>query len=310
MQHEARISASETASPDRALARRQLLLRDGLIFFTLILITIALFAVTLLLFRSFAAHRAYLATRWADRGTAALAAGKPADAVIDLRTALTYDPGERTDQLLFAQALGAAGRTEEATTYFLNLWELTPGDGFINLQLARLAQQSGNQNSAVHYYRAAIFGSWQEDAIDRRRAVRFELLHYLIAQHDLATARTELLIAASNTPATPEADMEIAREFIAIADPPTALTWYQKAVSEDPRDPEALDGAGRLAAQLGDTNGAIEYLQRALEAQPRRKQSSESMLTEEQRTADEALLTQLQQAAAAQVKSTKVNHRP
>jgi len=309
MQDEARTDPPATATQDRALARRRLLFHDSLTFFILILITVALFTVTFFLFRSFAAHRAHLATRWADRGTAALAAGKPADAVIDLRTALTYDPGQRTNQLLFAQALGAAGRTEEAINYFLNLWDLTPGDGFINLQLARLAQQTRNQDDAVHYYRAAIFGSWQDDAIERRRAVRFELLHYLIAQHDLATARTELLIAASNTPATPEADMEIAHEFLAIADPPTALTWYQKAISEDPHDPEALDGAGRLAAQLDDANGAIEYLQRALEAQPRRKRNGESKLTDEQRIADEALLTQLQQTAAAQTKSSKAKHR-
>ncbi len=303
------MAAPGAAPSDNVLARRRLLLRDSLTFLILTLITAALFVVTLLLFRSFATHRAVLAIRWAQRGTAALAAGHPEEAVTALRTALTYAPDEHDDQLLLAQALGAAGHTEESINYFLNLWELTPGDGFINLQLARLARQTGNQESAVHYYRAAIYGSWQDDAIDRRRAVRFELLHYLIAQHDFTTAHNELLIAASDAPATAESDRNIAAEFIAIGDPVTALTWYQKALSEDPHDPETLDGAGRLSAQLGDSPAAIDYLQRALEAPPRRNRNGEPKLALDQRTADESLLTQLQQAADAQKKPSKAKPR-
>ena len=309
MQHDAPIATANAAPSDSALARRRLLLRDSLIFLVLTLITAALFVFTLLLFRSFATHRAVLATRWAQRGSAALAAGHPEEAITALRTALTYAPGEQDDQLLLAQALGAAGHTEESANYFLNLWELTPGDGFINLQLARLARQTGSQDSAVRYYRAAIYGSWQQDAMDRRRAVRFELLHYLIAQHDFTTARNELLIASSDAPRTPESDIAIAGEFLAIDDPANALAWYQKALLEEPHNSEALDGAGRLSAQLGDAPAAMDYLQRALEAPPRRGPSDGTKLATDQRTSDETLLTQLQQAEAAQKKTSKDKRR-
>jgi len=63
-------------------ARRRLMLRDGLTFLTLTLVALAMSGVTTLLFRSFEAHREELAVRWAERGQQALAAGKPAEAVM------------------------------------------------------------------------------------------------------------------------------------------------------------------------------------------------------------------------------------
>ncbi|HEY0307950.1 MAG TPA: tetratricopeptide repeat protein [Acidobacteriaceae bacterium] len=287
-------------------SRRPGLLREGLIFFTLTLITIALFAVTLLLFRSFSAHRTALAHQFTAQGLTALAASRPADAVLALRTALEYAPDERSDQLLLAQALGEAGRTEESTQYFLTLWDMAPGDGFINLELARLARSSNHMDDAIQYYRASIYGSWQSNAVDRRRGVRMELLHYLEDQHDFTTARSELLIAASNAAHTPAAEIEMAIEFTRIGDLSAALTWYGKAISDDPRNPLALDGAGQTAAQLNDAPHAMDYLQRALEAAPRR---SEPRLTESQRTADAALLKQLQETEIEQRKAAGREHR-
>jgi len=302
------------SQPDPALpfaeapvpAHRPHLLRQGLVFLTLTLITIALFAVTLLLFRSFNARRASLARQFTAQGLAALATNRPADAVLALRTALEYAPDERADQLLLAQALGEAGRTEESTQYFLTLWDITPGDGFINLELGRLARSSNHMDDAIQYYRASIYGSWQSNAVDRRRAVRMELLHYLEDQHDYTTARAELLIAASNAAHTPAAEIEMAVEFTRIGDPSAALTWYGKAISDDPRDPLALDGAGQTAAQLGDAPSAMDYLQRALEASPRH---GEPRLTDEQRAADAALLKQLQETDMAQRKAARREHR-
>ena len=132
-----------------ALTRRGLILHDALAFLALLATSVALFGVTLFLFRSFEQHRADLAVRWAERGRIALQQGKPDAAVTALRTALSYAPDERANQLLLAQALAKAGHTEEATNYFLNLWDARPGDGFINLQLARLARQKGDYREAT-----------------------------------------------------------------------------------------------------------------------------------------------------------------
>jgi tetratricopeptide (TPR) repeat protein len=152
-------------------AKRRLILRDALTFLSLTLITAVLFAVTLFLFHTFATHRQELAQRWAARGQAAIASGRPDQAIVALRGALSYAPGERSYELLLAQALGDAGHTEEAYNYFLGLWEAQPGDGFINLRLARLAAKKNDMQAAINYYRAAIYGTWEGDGVVGRGAV-------------------------------------------------------------------------------------------------------------------------------------------
>ena len=151
-------SAPELESPEQTSAviiKRRLILRDSLAFLSLTAVTIALFAVTLFLFRSFAAHRTELGKRWSDRGRAALRQNQPEQAIDSLRTALSYSPGERAYELLLAEALADAGHTEEAYNYFSGLWDAEPGSGFINLQLARLAAEKKEQAAAINFYRAS-----------------------------------------------------------------------------------------------------------------------------------------------------------
>jgi tetratricopeptide (TPR) repeat protein len=245
-------------------SRRKLFLRDSLTFFVLTLATIVLFVLTLLLFRSFTTHRADLAVRWATRGEAALKQGHPDQAVPALRTALIYAPETRSYQMMLAQALGDSGHAEEAANYFLNLWEAQPGDGVINLQLARLARRRDAKDEAIRYYRAAIFGNWGGEGVERRREARLELANYLIEQGNLAMAQTELLIAASNAP--PGAGLEIlfGDELVRAADPTDALLYYQKAIAQDPRNPAAYEKAGQLAYQMGDYGRARNWLEHAV----------------------------------------------
>src|SRR5580698_11531230 len=169
------------ATEDASSAKRRLILRDTLTFLSLTLITVVLFAITLFLFRTFATHREELAKRWSARGQEAISSGYPEQAVVALRTALSYTPGERAYELLLAQALGDAGHTEEAYNYFLGLWETQPGDGFINLRLARLAAKKNDMQAAINYYRASIYGTWEGDGVVRRREVRLELARFLMA---------------------------------------------------------------------------------------------------------------------------------
>src|ERR1700761_2101716 len=102
-----------TGTAELTITRRQLILRDSFAFLSLIAITLVLFAVTLLLFRSFQQHRADLAKRWADRGRAAFNNHHPDQAIVALRTALSYAPDEHGYELLLAESLAQAGRTEE-----------------------------------------------------------------------------------------------------------------------------------------------------------------------------------------------------
>lgn len=256
---------------DSAIARRRLMLRDGLSMLSLLLITGLLFAITLFLFRSFTSHRADLAQRWSDRGRSALQANRAAEAIVDLRTALLYAPGTRSYELLLAQALSDAGvqqkkpgLIDEAYNYFLGLWETTPGDGNINLALARLAAQKGNRDDAVHYYRAAIYGTWDEgNGVEHRAVVREELARYFVDRHEFQNARTELLIASGNTPDTYERDLTFGQLLEAAQYPADALAYYQKALATRPDDPMALESAGRLAYSMADYDSAHRLLERA-----------------------------------------------
>jgi tetratricopeptide (TPR) repeat protein len=244
-------------------AKRKLILRDALTFLSLTLITAVLFAVTLFLFHTFATHRQELAQRWAARGQAAIASGRPDQAIVALRGALSYAPGERSYELLLAQALGDAGHTEEAYNYFLGLWEAQPGDGFINLRLARLAAKKNDMQAAINYYRAAIYGTWEGDGVVRRREVRLELSRYLIAHHDSSSARTELLIAGGNAPDDVGLALALAQRLEQASAPYDALNYYQKVLAREPNNQQALEAAGRLEFGFGDFEEAHHLLERA-----------------------------------------------
>lgn len=244
-------------------ARRKLILRDALTFLSLALITIVLFAITLFLFRSFAAHRQELAQRWAARGEAAISSGHPDQAIIALRTALSYAPGERSYELLLAQALGDANDTEESYNYFLGLWETQPGDGPINLSLARLAAKKNDMQVAINYYRASIYGTWEGDGTLRRRDTRLELARYLIAHHNLSSARTELLVTGGNAPDDIGLAMVLAPLLERAGAPHDALNHYQKVLARQPDNQQALEAAGRLEYGFGRFEESHHLLEQA-----------------------------------------------
>ena len=225
-----------------------------------------LFAVTLFLFRSFSAHRVDLAQRWAERGKAALGTGKPDEAVTALRAALSYAPANRDYELLLAQALGETGRAEESEEsyqYFISLWDVEPGNGTINLALARLARARNQRQNAVNFYRAAVYGTWEGDGVVRRAAVRLELAQYLIAGGDLAAGRMELLIAGGNAPDDYGRDMEIGGLLEQAQDAGDAAAYYQRAAAVQPGNADALAAGGRLAYKVGDYENARRLLAKA-----------------------------------------------
>ncbi len=249
--------------------RRALILHDSIAFLVLMAVAVALFGVTWFLFQSFNSHRAELAREWADRGRTELQHGEPARAVESLRAALSYAPDDYNSQLLLAQALADSGEIDQATNYYLNLWSAKPGDGYINLQLARMARRKGTVQEAIRDYRASIFGDWRGDGSIKRRDVRLELVDYLIQQKDYASARVELLIAAGNAPNNLHLDGMFAEKLLATGDTTDALAYYEKAIADNPHNAAALAGAGRIAYDQGDDAKAHSLLTRALEDEPK-----------------------------------------
>jgi tetratricopeptide (TPR) repeat protein len=244
--------------------KRKLVIRDSVALLTLLAVTLILGAGTVFLFRAFSNLRADLSQRWLARGEAALRGGQPQLAVEDLRSALAYSPGQTKIEIDLAEALAGAGRIQEATSYFTTLWEAEPGSGIINLQLARLAVRQNEEAEALEKYRASIYGNWDGDGTIRRRAVRLELVEYLIGIKRFNQARNELMIAVGNAPDDPDLKLQMAALLEKAKSPGDASRLYKAVLLHAPRNLAALEGAGRTAFALGNFAQTRDYMERAL----------------------------------------------
>ena len=220
----------------------------------LILSTVALYAITSFLFRSFSARRVELGRQFASSGQQALNRGEAEQAISDLRISLSYAPDEASTQLSLAEALAQAHHADQARAYFLELLDQQPADGFLNLQLARLARQRNDSATALRYYRAAGSGNWNGDSLSERFSARLELTDYLVQLGDLRSAHAELLIAEADAPETSTVDVMIGHRFEQADDLSQALKFYKRALKLNPKDADALDGARRVISDIGDTS--------------------------------------------------------
>lgn len=255
--------ASAPLTPLERLAKRRLVLQDTLALLGIFASTCVLAVLTYLIFKSYSQHQQDAAARWKRRGEAALLKHNANAAVFDLRTALGYAREDRTTEMELASALAEAGRLQEATAYFNTLWDKEPGNGNINLQLARLAVRQQQTASAIEHYHAAIYGVWEGDGAIRRRQVRLELARYLISQARFGEARDELLIAAGNDTTT-RSLLEVAGLLAEAHAPNDALHLYREVASRRPIVTEAVEGAGQMAFSMGHYRTANLYLDRAV----------------------------------------------
>ncbi|HZQ43424.1 MAG TPA: tetratricopeptide repeat protein [Acidobacteriaceae bacterium] len=264
--------------------RRKIILRDSITLLVLILSTAALYALTSFLFRSFSARQAQLARQFAASGQQALSRGDAELAVGDLRTSLSYAPDNMTNRLLLAESLARSNHLEQARSYFLGLLDAQPADGFLNLQLARLARQRRDSRAAIDYYRAAAVGNWSGDSLRERYSVQLELAEYLIQLNDLPSARAELLIATADAPDDASVYTTLGERFEQAKDPTDALNLYRKAIKANPSHAEAPYRAGRVAYQMGDFSQAAALLSLA-----RRDSAQEKTGEENTREIDDLL---------------------
>lgn len=237
------------------------MVQDAAALLSLLGITLALAILTYFFFSSFRVHRQILEARWYARGQKAVAAGHAADAVEDFRSALALSSGNLTYEMALARALAAAGRTDEAFAYYSTLREAKPGDGLLNLQLARLAVQKKDSAEAIAYYRAALNGDWQAEGVYRRREARLELAAYLLAQHMPMQAEAELLTAEGNALEDPAVMNQIAGLLDQAGFPNDALTAYQRTLQRAPANStealQALLGIAKVAEPMGEYTTAL-----------------------------------------------------
>lgn len=208
------------------------------------------------------------AARWRAQGDRDLASHHADAAVEAYRTALARGGDDAGIRLQLAAALIEAGRTTEAESHLRTLWTEAPGDGTVNLTLARLALESGRLADSVRYYHAAIDGAWDRDPAQARRDARFELANVLLQHHDATGARSELIVLADVVKDDPDLTLRVARMLVQAGDARTALTLARRVIMARPQDAGALALAGDLLFRNADYVAALNLLQRAARQGP------------------------------------------
>ena len=261
--------ASTPLTPAERLAKRHLVFKDTLALLSIFAVTCVLAVLTWLIFRSYSQHQSDAAARWKRRGEDALAHKNAPAAVYDLRTSLGYeqpdDPGTEIGLAEGLAEIGTPRSLEEAAVYLNTLWEKAPGNGNINLQLARVLARQGQAASALEHYHAAVYGVWEGHGAVQGRQARLEMVRYQISLGRFNDARGELLIAAGNDTSSPTL-MEAAALLAEAHFPADALHLYQEVAARRPVVLQALEGTGQMAFLLARYRTARTYLDRALNA--------------------------------------------
>jgi tetratricopeptide (TPR) repeat protein len=206
--------------------------------------------------------RAQLADEWTIRGERDLQVA-PERAVLDFDTALSYAPERSANRLRLAEALIASKRPAEARAQLLTLWSEEPGNGRVNLELARLAAERGDLTNAMRYYHGAIDGSWESGATTARRSARLELSKYLLASHQPTRAQAELIALIDDLPPDTGLITEVGELLVTAGADGRALQLFNRALALDGRYGRAARLAGTVAYRTGNYLASRRYFETA-----------------------------------------------
>ena len=248
---------------------------DSIVIILLVVMAVGLWLATHFVTTAFGRTQDALSRRWFRTGQAELASGKVQDAILSLQTALTYSRENYQYRLRLGQALVQAGRLRQANGYLLAMWDQQPGNGTVNLELARIAAQTGDFQQALRFYHGAIYGLWDDNPEARRRDVRLELIPYLLRNNAKEQAQSELIATAADLPRDPSLRLRVADLFARSGEYRRSLEEYQGVLSQQPRNATALLGAGEAGFQLEQYQLAERYLRRAVAEQPDNTQAKE-----------------------------------
>jgi tetratricopeptide (TPR) repeat protein len=240
--------------------------RRGRVLLGLFLLLLPAFTLTAFTTRTYRREQQRLAADYSARGERALRDGRPAAAIEELRTAMSLVP-TRPRRLRLAQALAAAGRDAEARAHLLTLREGAPGDGVINLELARVAARDGNVADAAHYYRNAIEGAWDAAPDRHRRDARLELADLLVRRGTPAQAEAELITLAADLPQDAALHVRVGDLLMQAQQVRRAFDVYVAALRVEPAHTRATQGAGEAAFRLANYVTARRFFTRVAGAE-------------------------------------------
>jgi len=140
------------------------------------------------------------AAQWYSRGEALVRAGDLDDAIDAFRRATVGSRDDRSYQLALARALVLKHDYDAARALLLRIRESAPEDPQLNLDLARVAAARQDVTEATRFYHDALYAPWAPSETETRRAVRVELIRFLVAHDQNSRAWAELLAAQADIP--------------------------------------------------------------------------------------------------------------
>jgi tetratricopeptide (TPR) repeat protein len=274
-------SPGEKTAVAKRMGLRQYIRQKPVMLALLAVLAVIGFGAVSGLSRGYRAQRESLGNRWFSRGVADLSAGHFASAVTDFRAALLYSRDNYDYQLNLAEALIGLGRTIEAHSYLVNLWDREPENGVVNLDLARIAAQRGQREQAQRFYHNAIYATWPRDQEGKRRDTRLELIEYLLSINARAQAQSESIALEENLGDDPSQQERVGDLFLRAQDYEHALAAYHLSLRSDRHNEAALAGAGWAAFELGRYALAERYLEAAVASNLGDTQSADRLKTTE-----------------------------
>lgn len=241
---------------------------EGVVLVALFALAVLSFTAVSALSSSYRARQRHVAEALFSRGELEAKANRPQEAARTFRAALNYSPDDFSYQLALAEALTQGKRTSEAIAYLQNLWDQQPADGRVNLELARNYAARGDTDLTIRHYQNAIYSVWNSDPDANRRAVRFELVHFLLDRGMEVQAEAELIALAGNLSDDTILRNQVAALFLQTHNYSRALNQYGRVLQLDPKNVEALRGAGHAAFLAGEYATARRFLSEAVHLVP------------------------------------------
>jgi tetratricopeptide (TPR) repeat protein len=201
------------------------------------------------------------AAEWYSRGERLAANGQLDDAIDAFRRATVRNRTNRTYLFALSRALAGKHDYDSARAILLTIRESAPEDAEINLALARLSVARQDLTEARRFFYNALYAPWPSDQAGKRRAVRIELIRFLLAHQQTGRARSELLAANVDLPDDDvPRQLELATLFSEAGDGRNALTLFERVLRVAPDNTDALAGAGKAAFDLAEYSLARRYL--------------------------------------------------
>jgi tetratricopeptide (TPR) repeat protein len=248
------------SSPTQSTQRAALIHREVIRLVALVFVAVAAFVVT----RAVAMNNRDLSVRnaaeWYRRGERLVDEGRLDDAIDAFRRATVRNRTNRTYLLALSRALVQKRDYDAARNILLTVRESAPEDAEINLDLARLSAARQDVTEATRFFHDALYAPWPANEAEKRRAVRIELIRFLLTHHQASRAQSELVAAAVDMPDDVGHHLEVAHLFYDVGDARNSLAHFQRAVQLAPENQDALVGAGKAAFDVGRFALARRYL--------------------------------------------------